>query len=176
MVQKQIWSHKISEYIYICCSFSNPQNHILKTFLSVFNKRILFKTTTKNPQHKTWNPSLSDSSSLWQTTQRGQPTWHWRCTYRVSGQVVIWAGELWHQLISDLIIWRGALPLNFLTHLHWKMPQAFSIFISFFASFTRRGKSYTPLHLFEISFTKLCKIMQEDSKILYQMFSNLIFT
>lgn len=61
-----------------------------------------------------------------------------RSTYRISCQMVIWVGKLRYQLISYLIVWRCAFPLNFLTHLHWKMSQAFPIFISFFASFTRR--------------------------------------
>lgn len=61
-------------------------------------------------------------------------------TYRISWQMVVRIGELWHQLISDFIIGRCAFPLDFLAHFHWKVSQAFSIFISFFASFAKREK------------------------------------
>lgn len=89
-------------------------------------------------------------------------------TYRISSQMVIWIGELWHQLISDFIVWCCTFSLNFLTHLHWKVSQAFPIFISFFASFTRREKSFfTPLYILETSFTNLCKIIQEDSNLTF---------
>lgn len=80
--------------------------------------------------------------------------------------MVIWIGELWYQLIGHFIVWRCTFPLNFLTYFHGKMSQAFSIFISFFASFTKREKNaylYTRLPL------RNYKVMWEYTNLIFAL-------